>query len=88
MDRFVGLAPVKEILARGQTKSSVRTIEDVQVDCRVVEDKSFGAALLYFTGSKNLNKKMRQIAINMGYILNEYGLYDENQKSFKDEAHK
>src|SRR3989338_11632620 len=75
MTKFVRLAPVKEILAAGQTKSSVRTKDDVQVDCRVVEEKSFGAALLYFTGSKDFNIKLRQLAIKKGLKLNEYGVF-------------
>lgn len=75
MDTFTKLSPVKEILAKGQTKSSVRTRDDVQIDCRVVEEKSFGAALLYFTGSKNFNIKLRQIAIKEGLKINEYGVF-------------
>jgi DNA polymerase (family 10) len=75
MDKFTGLHSVKEILAKGGTKSSVRTKEDVQVDCRVVEEKSFGAALLYFTGSKNFNIKLRQLAIRKGLKINEYGVF-------------
>jgi DNA polymerase (family 10) len=75
MDAFVKLSPVKEILSKGRTKSSVRTEEGVQVDCRVVEDKSFGAALLYFTGSKNFNIKIRQLAIKSGLKVNEYGVF-------------
>ncbi|MCM8795724.1 MAG: DNA polymerase/3'-5' exonuclease PolX [Candidatus Omnitrophica bacterium] len=75
MDTFSQLPSVKEILAKGETKSSVRTKEGVQVDCRVVPDKSFGAALLYFTGSKNFNIKLRQLAINKGLKINEYGVF-------------
>ncbi|MCX5713418.1 MAG: DNA polymerase/3'-5' exonuclease PolX [Candidatus Omnitrophica bacterium] len=75
MDAFVKLAPVKEIIAHGETKSSVRTNNGVQVDCRVVEEKSFGAALLYFTGSKNFNIKLRHLAIKKGLKVNEYGVF-------------
>ncbi len=75
MDMFVELEPVKEILSKGQTKASVRTKDDVQIDCRVVENKSFGAALLYFTGSKNFNIKLRQLAIKKGFKINEYGVF-------------
>ena len=63
MDVFVHLPLVKSINAHGETKSSVLTQNNVQVDIRVVEPKSFGAALLYFTGSKDFNIKLRQIAI-------------------------
>ena len=52
MDAFVKGERVARVLAEGQTKSSIRTKDDVQVDCRVVSEESFGAALLYFTGSK------------------------------------
>ena len=75
METFTRLPQVSDISAGGETKSSVRTKDDVQVDCRVVEQKSFGAALLYFTGSKNFNIKLRQIAIRKGLKLNEYGIF-------------
>jgi DNA polymerase (family 10) len=75
MAAFTGLPAVKEALSKGHTKSSVRTRDDVQVDCRVVEEKSFGAALLYFTGSKNFNIKLRQLAIRQGLKINEYGVF-------------
>jgi DNA polymerase (family 10) len=72
---FTKIPSVKDILAEGETKSSVRTKDDVQIDCRVVEEKSFGAALLYFTGSKNFNIKLRQLAIRKGLKINEYGVF-------------
>jgi DNA polymerase (family 10) len=75
MDAFVSLPQVKEILAQGKTKSSIRTNDDIQVDCRVVDGKSYGAALLYFTGSKNFNIKIRQLAIKKGLKINEYGVF-------------
>ncbi|MFH0913216.1 MAG: DNA polymerase/3'-5' exonuclease PolX [Candidatus Omnitrophota bacterium] len=75
METFSGLPAVGMVLAKGKTKSSVRTRDDVQVDCRVVEKKSFGAALLYFTGSKNFNIKIRQLAIRRGLKINEYGVF-------------
>ncbi len=78
MDTFVKLAPVKEILSKGSTKASVRTKDGVQIDCRVVENKSFGAALLYFTGSRNFNIKLRQLAIKKGLKINEYGVFAKN----------
>ncbi len=76
MDTFVYLPQVKTINAHGETKSSVMTLENVQVDLRVVEPKSFGAALLYFTGSKNFNIRLRQIAIKKNMKINEYGVFD------------
>ncbi len=75
MDVFTGLANVGALLAKGESKSSVRTKDDVQIDCRAVEEKSFGAALLYFTGSKNFNIKIRQLAIRRGLKINEYGVF-------------
>ncbi|MFH0826305.1 MAG: DNA polymerase/3'-5' exonuclease PolX [Candidatus Omnitrophota bacterium] len=75
MSAFTKIPSVKDILAEGETKSSVRTKSDVQVDCRVVEPKSFGAALLYFTGSKNFNIKLRQLAIRKNLKVNEYGIF-------------
>ena len=79
MESFTNLPEVGLVLAKGETKSSVRTKDDVQVDCRVVEKKSFGAALLYFTGSKNFNIKLRQIAIKKGLKINEYGVFKKNR---------
>ena len=75
MDTFVKLSQVKVIQAHGETKSSVRTKNDIQVDCRAVENRSFGAALIYFTGSKNFNIKLRQLAIKKGLKINEYGVF-------------
>jgi len=79
MDRFTSLPLVKEVLAKGQTKSSVRTEKDIQVDCRVVEEKSFGAALLYFTGSKNFNIKLRTLAMKKKLKINEYGVFKDDK---------
>lgn len=78
MDAFVNLPQVSEIQSRGETKASIRTKGDIQVDCRVVEERSFGAALMYFTGSKNFNIKLRQIAIRKGLKVNEYGIFAKN----------
>lgn len=75
METFVHLPQVRQINGHGDTKSSILTKENVQVDLRVVEPKSFGAALLYFTGSKNFNVKLRQIAIKKNMKVNEYGIF-------------
>jgi len=82
MDVFTKIPSVKDILAEGETKSSVRTKDDAQIDCRVVEEKSFGAALLYFTGSKNFNIKLRQLAIRKGLKINEYGIFSAPKEKF------
>lgn len=76
MDFFVGLPNVKEVLAKGDTKSSIITKEDIQVDLRVVEMGSFGAAVQYFTGSKSHNVHLRELAIKKNLKLNEYGIFD------------
>jgi len=66
---------VREVIARGSTKSSIVTQEGIQVDLRVVEEVSFGAALQYFTGSKAHNIKLREIALKKGFKVNEYGIF-------------
>jgi DNA polymerase (family X) len=73
-DRFLGLPDVDRVLASGATKTSVLTWEGVQVDLRVVPPDSFGAALVYFTGSKAHNIRLRQRALARGMTLNEYVL--------------
>ncbi len=75
MDAFVGLPEVERVLGRGGTRSSVRLRSGFQVDLRVVLAESLGAALLYFTGSKAHNVGLRQLAIQQGLKLNEYGLF-------------
>src|SRR5262245_24912676 len=80
MKAFLGLPFIEEVLAQGGTKASVRVQDDLQVDLRVVEPKSWGAALHYFTGSKAHNIRMRERAIKLGFKLNEYGLFDSDDK--------
>ena len=77
---FESMGNVTKVLVSGDTKSSVRLEDGVQADLRVVDGNAFGAALLYFTGSKEHNVKLRERAIGMGLRLNEYGLFrgDEN----------
>ncbi len=76
MDVFVKYPQVEDVLMKGPTKSSVRLKGGVQVDIRVVETKSWGAALVYFTGSKDHNVAIRSMGVQMGLKLNEYGLFD------------
>ncbi|MGZ8460676.1 MAG: DNA polymerase/3'-5' exonuclease PolX [Candidatus Deferrimicrobiaceae bacterium] len=78
MEVFTGLPIVTEVLARGTTKSSVLTADGIQVDLRVVEDGSFGAALQYLTGSKEHNIKLREMASHAGLKINEYGIFRES----------
>jgi DNA polymerase (family 10) len=82
MDHFVGYPEVAEVLAKGTTKSSVILNDHLQVDIRVVEEKSYGAALQYFTGSKDHNVLLRGLAIKKGYKLNEYGLFDKDSEQY------
>lgn len=77
MDAFVKLPHVARVLAHGETKSSIITEDGIQVDLRVVEEDSFGAALQYFTGSKQHNIKLRELAVRAGLKLNEYGVFKE-----------
>ena len=76
MEAVRGHALASEIVAAGDTKTSVLTREGLQIDVRVVAPDQFGAAILYFTGSKAHNIALRQRAIDRGMLLNEYGLFD------------
>ncbi len=79
--RFVNYSGVKEVISQGETKSSINLETDTQVDLRVVKNESYGAALIYFTGSKNHNIKLRSLAINQGYKLSEYGVFKNEKKA-------
>ncbi len=80
IDYFTHLPMVKEILGAGDTKASVRIEGNLQVDLRVVEEDSFGAALQYFTGSKEHNVHLREIAKKEGFKINEYGVFKGEKK--------
>jgi DNA polymerase (family 10) len=82
MEYFVSYPSVARVLAKGSTKTSVLLKDNLQVDLRVVEDKSYGAALQYFTGSKDHNVTLRALAIKQGFKLNEYGLFDKDTERF------
>ncbi len=75
MDRLGAFPGIAEVLARGETKMSVRLGVGLQVDLRVVPAESFGAALQYFTGSKDHNVVLRGRAKDAGLKVNEYGVY-------------
>lgn len=79
MDYFTKMNNVKHIVAKGNTKSSVVLEEGVNCDLRVLNENQYGAALLYFTGSKYHNIAMRNIAIRKGMKLSEYGLFKGNK---------
>lgn len=76
MAAFTTLPYVTEVIAHGDTKSSVRTTAGLQVDLRVVPRDSWGAALQYFTGSKAHNIRTREIAVHRKLKLSEYGVFD------------
>lgn len=77
MDAFVKMPQVMDVLAHGETKSSILTKSGLQVDLRVVEESSFGAALQYFTGSKEHNVALRELAQKKELKINEYGVFKE-----------
>lgn len=78
-EEFKNLEIVKEVLWEGPTRTSILTKDGVQVDLRIIEKKSWGAALQYFTGSKAHNIALRKICLEKGYKLNEYGLYKDDK---------
>ncbi|MFH0797426.1 MAG: DNA polymerase/3'-5' exonuclease PolX [Candidatus Omnitrophota bacterium] len=74
---FISLPIVKQVLAAGETKASVLVeTNNLQVDLRLVSEECYGAALLYFTGSKDHNIKLRSMAKERGWKINEYGLFE------------
>ena len=76
MEAFVAHPAVTRVLAHGETKSSVLTELGLQVDLRVVPEEAWGAAMIYFTGSKAHNIRIRERAVRQGLKLSEYGLFD------------
>ncbi len=87
MDLFVNFEDARSVVVKGETKTTILLSTGVTCDLRVINDVSFGAALQYFTGSKDHNIKIRKIAIGNSYKLNEYGLFynDSNIAASKDE---
>jgi DNA polymerase (family 10) len=75
MDAFVGFDMVARVLAHGETKSSIVTTGGLQVDLRVIDREAWGAAMIYFTGSKAHNIRIREMAVRKGLKLNEYGVF-------------
>ncbi len=80
MNFFAKLPEVSDLIGRGPTKMTVMLRIGVTCDLRVIEPDSFGAAVQYFTGSKDHNVQVRTISVGMGYKLNEYGLFDKKGK--------
>src|SRR5712691_11295829 len=88
IDRIVSFPGILEVLAKGENKVSFKLRSGMQVDVRLLPPDSFGAAMQYFTGSKNHNVQLRQRALKQGYTLNEYGLVrmeDEQRVAGKTE---
>lgn len=79
MDHVAGHRLATEVVGHGETKTSILTRSGLQVDVRAVTPDQFGSALLYFTGSKAHNIALRQRAIDRGWLLNEYGLVDDER---------
>src|SRR2546428_434361 len=77
IDTLTSLPSVIEVIARGDTKVSVRHQDGLQVDLRVVEPAAFGAALQYFTGSRDHNVRVRELAKRRGLTISEYGVFEE-----------
>ena len=75
MDRLVNYEEVKDVVSHGATRSTVILTSGIQVDVRVVDDSSFGAALHYFTGSKAHNIAIRRLGQQRGLKINEYGVF-------------
>jgi DNA polymerase (family 10) len=92
-DAILEFPGIAEVLAKGENKVSFKLRSGMQVDVRLLPPESFGAAMQYFTGSKNHNVSLRQRALRMGYTLNEYGLVrmEDNQRvagTLEDEIYK
>jgi len=81
MEKFVTHPEVERVLAKGETKSSALFANHLQVDVRVIDEKSFGAALQYFTGSREHNVALRLRAKKRGLKISEYGVFSEKDGS-------
>ncbi|SHG11857.1 DNA polymerase (family 10) [Microbulbifer donghaiensis] len=80
MDHFTRYDEVEEVASKGKTRSTVYLRSGIQVDLRVVPQVSYGAAQHYFTGSKAHNIAVRKMGIKKGYKINEYGVFDGDQR--------
>ncbi len=80
MDPFVSMPEVIDVIGKGETKSSVRLKTGMDADVRVLPEECFGAALQYFTGSKDHNIALRRIAHERGWKLSEYGLFQGDRR--------
>lgn len=79
MDHFTDFEDVKDVIKRGESRTSIRLKSGIRVDLGVISDKSYGAALLYFTGSKEHGIHLRERALDMNLKVNEYGVFPEGE---------
>lgn len=79
MDHFTEFEDVEDVIKRGESRTSVRLQSGIRVDAGVFDDKNYGAALLYFTGSKEHGIHLRERALDMDLKLNEYGVFPEGE---------
>ncbi|MFP4484581.1 MAG: DNA polymerase/3'-5' exonuclease PolX [Spirochaetaceae bacterium] len=86
MDRFVGYDGVERVVSHGETRSSVILQGGTQVDLRLLDSESYGAALMYFTGSKEHNVAIRRIAQDNGFKVSEYGIFRSGGENDTSEA--
>src|SRR5207247_778495 len=77
IETFVALPSVLEVIGAGDTKASVHHTDGIQIDLRVVDPAAFGAALQYFTGAKDHNVRLREMASRRRLKISEYGVFDE-----------
>jgi len=80
IDAIKGCPGVTQVLESGPRRTSVKLEDGVQVDVRLFSDEEYGAAMVYFTGSKDHNIALRNLAVEKGWKLNEYGLFDKDGK--------
>ncbi|MFO7917772.1 MAG: DNA polymerase/3'-5' exonuclease PolX [Anaerolineae bacterium] len=80
ISQFVDYEDVEEIVSQGETRSSVLLRSELQVDLRVVKKESYGAAMVYFTGSKAHNIHLRNMALDEGLKVNEYGVFKDKEQ--------
>ncbi|MBU0952139.1 MAG: DNA polymerase/3'-5' exonuclease PolX [Elusimicrobia bacterium] len=85
IEKFTHLPEVDRIISSGETKASIYTDENIQIDLRVVAPESYGAALQYFTGSKEHNVALRELASKKDLTINEYGVYKVKKKNTSNE---
>ena len=80
MNHFIRYDDVEEVVSKGETRSTVYLHSGMQVDVRVVPEESYGAAKIYFTGSKAHNIALRKLGTKKGYKINEYGVFEDNER--------